>query len=683
MANGMVTRREFVKLASFGAAALAAGACRAATPAPTATPTAVPTEAPPTPTTAPTAVAEASPTPAAPPAKYNEAPMLAELVKQGKLPPVEERLPQNPLVVEGLDGIGNYGGTIRKGFSGQADTYNVGQMVDRSLIRINHELNVVPCMAESWEMSEDATEYTFHLRKGLRWSDGAPLTANDFLWWYQHVLMNEKLTPAVPKWCTSMVEGKPVPMQVTAPDDYTVKFKFQSPNALFYLAGGIVLSLGTAVPAHYLKQFHVDFADKEELDKAVKAANLDDWSQLFSAKNSYHFNVERPIHGPWVPQNAWSDELVTYVRNPYFWEVDTAGNQLPYIDRLTFRVFQDPQVFVMWAANGEIDCQSRHFDFARDFTVLKENEEKGDYTVQLWRRTAVYGIHFNMTCKDQRLRKLFQERDFRIAASLCVDRETMIEMFYGAGRATPTQYVPPKDSPYHYPKLASAYLDYDPDRANALIDALGYTERDADGYRLWNDGSGERIRWTLLAITKATDMDLMLIDYFKELGFEINVKAVDRTLSIDMHRTNDVECTTSLMDRNLVPLADPQIWIKHTNINDRPWCNAWTAWKMDPKNPIAEEPPAGHWIWQIWELYDQLLAESDQEKQKELFWKILDIWAEELPSPGYFGDIPQIQVVKNGLKGIHPGYPWDCCSTGYEHIIDDATWYWEEPEKHA
>jgi peptide/nickel transport system substrate-binding protein len=610
-------------------------------------------------------------------AKYNEAPMLAELVRQGKLPPVEKRLPQNPLVVDGLDGIGKYGGTIRKGFSGQADTYNVGQMLDRPLIRINHKLEIEPYLAESWKVSEDATEYTFHLRRGLRWSDGEAMTSADFVWWYENIIKNEKLTPAIPKWLTSVVDGKSVPVKVTAPDDYTVKFKFQSPNSLFHFAGGIILGL-PAAPAHYMKQFHADFAkDKKALEKAVKDAGFQDWSQLFLQKDRYHFNVERPVHFPWVPQNPWSDELVTYVRNPYFWEVDTAGNQLPYIDKLTFQVFQDPQVLVLRAVNGEVDSQSRHFDFSRDFTVLKENEKKGDYTVQIWRRTAVYGIHFNMTAKDGRLRKLFGERDFRIAASLAVDRRAMVDTLY-SGRATPMQYGPPKDSPLHYPKLSNAYSDYNLEKANALIDGLGYTRRDSEGYRLWNDGSGQRIRWTLLS-GRVSDSDLMLIDYFKDLGFEINVKEVDRALSINMHRSNDVEATTSLMDRNLVPLADPQVWIKHTNIDDRPWANAWTAWKIDPKNPIAERPPAGHWIWDIWNLYDQILSSSDMGKQKELFWKILDIWAREMPSPAYFGDIPQIQVVKNGLKGIRAGYPWDCCSTGYEHIIDDATWYWEKP----
>jgi peptide/nickel transport system substrate-binding protein len=162
----------------------------------------------------------------------------------------------------------------------------------------------------------------------------------------------------------------------------------------------------------------------------------------------------------------------------------------------------------------------------------------------------------------------------------------------------------------------------------------------------------------------------------------VNYRGVDRALSIASHQSNDVECTMGFMDRNLVPLADPQIWVKHTNIDDRPWANAWTAWRINPNHPIAEEPPADHWIVTIWSLWDQIRSEPDEAARNELFIQILDIWAEELPSVGFLGDVPRLVIVKNGFKGIHAGYPWDCCVTIYEHVIDNATWYWEDPENH-
>jgi len=431
-----------------------------------------------------------------------------------------------------------------------------------------------------------------------------------------------------------------------------------------------------------MKQFHPDHTeDTAALDQAIADAGVDSWTELYAdMRSDRNKNPECPMIWPWIQENAFSKELVTFGRNPYFWAVDTEGNQLPYIDALSFRLFNDADVHALRLVNGEIDCQSRHIRNT-DLTVLKENEEKGDYKIQFWRWTAVYGIHFNMTTNDERLAELFQARDFRIAVSLGVNRDEINELIYD-GLGTSMQYGPPVESPLHHAKLSNAYLDFDPDRANALLDGLGHTERDADGHRLWSDGSGDHISWTMLGGADIGDANQMVIDFLGDIGLEVNYRGVERSLSIELHQSNDVECTAGFMDRNLVPLADPQIWVKHRNINDRPWANAWTAWKLDPTNPIAQEPPAGHWIWDIWALWDEIRATAGEEQQIALFKDILEIWSEELPSVGFFGEIPRLVMVKNGFKGIHAGYPWDCCRGLYEHIIDNATWYWDEPEKH-
>ena len=612
---------------------------------------------------------------------YNEAPRLAEMVANGELPPVDERVPVNPLVLEGLDGTGNYGGLWRAGFRGQADHFALNQVIIRGILSINQELTVNPMIAESWSVSDDATEYVFNLREGMKWSSGEPFTSADFVFWFEEEMKNETLTPVFPGWLTSPAGGENVPVEMTAPDDTTVVFKFAGPNALFHLEGGVVLSCPVRSAA-YMSQFHPDHTDDQAaLDQKIADAGLDNWTELYTdMRSGRHENPDCPMLYPWTLQSEYTEEIVNCTRNPYFWAVDTAGNQLPYIDDLSFRLFNDSDVHALRLVNGEIDCQSRHIRNT-DLTVLKENEDSGDYKIQFWRWTAVYGVHFNMTTNDDRRRELFQERDFRIAVSLGFDRDNVRELIYD-GFGTNMQYGPPVESPVHHEKLSNAYLDYDPDGANALLDGLGYTDRDSDGYRLWKDGSGERISWTMLGGAEISDLSQTFIDYLGDLGFEVNYRGVDRSLSIELHQSNDVECTTSFMDRNLVPLADPQIWVKHRNINDRPWCNAWTAWKLDPSNPIAQEPPAGHWIWTIWDLWDQIRATPGEQAQADLFKQILEIWSEELPSVGFFGELPRLVMVKNGFKGIHAGNPWDCCRGVYEHIIDNATWYWEDPENH-
>jgi peptide/nickel transport system substrate-binding protein len=611
----------------------------------------------------------------------NESPVLQRMVEAGQLPPLEDRVPQEPFVIEGLDGIGNFGGTMRKSFSGQADGGTISHMTNRGLININQDFVIHPYLAASWDVSDDAREYTFYLRRGLSWSDGAPMSAEDFDFYYTDEILNRELTPVHPEQLSSVIEGERVPAEFSTPDDFTVKYVFPEPKALFYFWGGVILNI-PASPKHYRKEYHKDYADQAALDKMVTDRDLDDWTQLYGDMGNWRINVEFPLHRPWLPQNSWASEFVVAERNPYFWETDTVGNQLPYIDNVTYRVFQDKEVTLMWAANGEIDCQARHIYAFENYTILKENEARGDYKVQEWIKTKIHAMHFNMTTKDPRLRKLFSERDFRIATSLCLNRDEMRELLYD-GFGTNMQYVPwPPDNPLYYSKLANVYLDYDPDRANELLDGLGYTDLDGEGYRLWNDGSGERISWTCLG-SPDDAKNVMLIDYFKGIGLQLNFRSVERALSIEMHQSNEVQMTSGEADRNLIPLADPQIWIKYTNIDDRPWCNAWTAWYMNPDHPIAEEPPADHWIWDIWGYWEEIQKTAGEEEQKQLFWKILDIWAEELPSVGLFGDFPLLVVVKNGFKGIHDGYGWDCCTTVYEYVIDDATWYWDEPEKHT
>jgi len=160
----------------------------------------------------------------------------------------------------------------------------------------------------------------------------------------------------------------------------------------------------------------------------------------------------------------------------------------------------------------------------------------------------------------------------------------------------------------------------------------------------------------------------------------MNFRGVDRALSIELIESNEVEMRTTLMDRNLVPLADPSIWVKNEGPAERPMFCAWSTWYRDASSPIAEKPPDGHWVWDLWAALQRAVGD---EAQKEAWFRIMDVWAEELPSQGFYGDFPQPCVVHNGFQGIHEGYGWDCCTTVYEHIIDNATWYWDEPEKHS
>ncbi len=605
--------------------------------------------------------------------------MLADLVAQGQLPPVDERLPTNPRIVPVMESIGNYGGTIRRGFRGVSDRWGPSKMRDHLLAWFDKDLNLVPNVVESWEISEDGREWTFHLREGMKWSDGHPFDSDSFTWWYQYDFLNREIRPAVPTDYTTGPDK--VPMEMEAPNKYTVKLKFAHPNPLF-LYKVLRGSYPPYLPGHYLKQFHMELAeDKAALEAEVQRAGFDSWSQYYIDRNWWYMNPDRPSVGPWVSKNPLSSELFIMERNPYYFGVDPEGNQLPYVDKVTHRLFETPDVFNLWIINGEIDFQGRHVNIG-NFTLFKENEENGDYRVFIGPKSSHVAIQLNLTTKNERLREFFNKRDVRIALSLAVDREAINELVYD-GLLTPRQYSPISASPNFYPKLSNAHIEYDPERANQLLDEAGYGERGSDGFRVW-PGTDEAISFIVEGTAEpgSPDEDAVqqVIKYYADVGVKATYKPVERSLYEEHWGANEIEAAWWGGDRTVLPLADPGIFLGTTL--DRPWAVAWGKWRNDPTDPNAEEPPANHWIRDIWALWDQIAAEVDEEKRNELFNQILDIWAEELPMIGYLGDMPGLVIVKNGFRNYVEGYPLDN-ETGDEHLLNPESYFWENPERHT
>lgn len=676
-----ISRREFIRLSTLATAGMVASACVAAQP-----PAAVEQPAEAAVVVEEKVVEEAPKEEAAveeamPASKYKEAPMLAALVKAGELPSVDERLPANPAVFDSLDGVGNYGGTLRRGFKGVSDRWGPTKMQDDSLLWYTPELGLRACLAESWETNDDATEWTFHLREGVKWSDGTAFDSSAFMWWYENVMLHPafQTNPDIISATSWSVSAPPSWLVAESPDPYTVKITFTAPNPLFHFQ---VTRGQPFLPGHYMAQFHHDLAsDAATVEAAASQAGFETWDQYFVDRHFWHMNPDRPKIGPWVSKNPLSEELFLMERNPYFWQVDSEGNQLPYVDKVNHRLFESNEVFDLWITSGEIDFQNRHVNTG-NFTLYKEGEEAGDYQVVVGVASGHRAIQFNQTTKNERLRELFNQRDFRIAMSLAVNREEMNELIWD-GLLTPRQYSPLDSSPQYYPKLSEAYIDYDPDQANALLDGLGLTERDSEGFRLWTDGSGETISFIIEGTdepgSSGEDEAQYIATAYTAVGIKATYKYFERTLYTEHYQANEIEAAWWGGDRTVLPLAAPIIFIGTQP--DRPWNVAWGYYRTQPENPVAEQPPEGHWIWNIWEIWDQIAAEPNTDKQTELFKQILDIWAEELPMVGYLGASPALIIVKNGFRGYLPGYPVDDVTTD-EHLLQTQTYYWEDPEAH-
>ena len=685
MRKGKMTRREFFRLTAVGAAGAVLTACTT----PTAPPTeeVAPTEAPaapaePTATKPPVniaATATTGPT-ATPVAKYKEAPMLADLVNAGSLPAIEERLPINPGVMNPVEMIGNYGGGIRRAFSGVSDRWGPTKLQDRGMAWFDKDLALHPRLAESWEINDDATEWTFYLRPGTKWSDGTPLTTADVKWWYENNIMNKTLNPAVPaSWRTGPNPG--VPMELEVIDDFTCKFKFAHPNPMFIykLTRGIFMT-----PSNYMQQYHMELVeDKAKLEAEIKEKGFDAWDRYYlDNRDRFDMNPDKPSLGPFLMRGSTSSEFFMMERNTFFFATDPEGNQLPYLDNVQHRLFENAEALNLWIVNGEIDFQARHVSFG-NYTLYKESEESGDYKVVLGISANHLAIQPNHTTKEPKLREFFQNRNVRIALNLAMNRDDMNELVWD-GMLKPRQYSPLPFSPQYHQPSEVAYVEYNPDKANELLDAEGYDKRDAEGFRMWKDGSGPisfNIEGTAQTGTPDEDTILIAIDNLREIGIKSAYKSVERALYTEHYQSNDMEAAFWGGDRTVLPLVPEAIIFRGTQI-DRPWACAYGLYWNNNDDPNGEQPPADSFVQKIWDIWAEVAVEPDPDKKTEKFKQILDIWAEEVPMIGLLGETPSPCIVKNGLHNFVAGFPNDD-TTGDENVYQTETYFWENPEEHT
>ena len=499
------------------------------------------------------------------PKKFAEAPMLAELVKAGKLPPVEQRLPEEPMVVKPVHAIGKYGGIWRRGFTGPSDGENGNRIVstDKLLFWDYTGTKVTPCAARGWQVSDDGRVITLFLRKGMKWSDGHPFTAEDFLFWYEDVYQNKNLQPTPHP--DFMVDGKPGTLRKR--DEYTIVFEFPEANYLFVdiLAGMTAMgggqasqqwsgrTMGAYMPAHYLKQFHPKYVGAEELEKKVKAAGFDGWVSFLKGRWDWRLNPELPVLGPWKTVSPANTSTWVLERNPYYYAVDTEGNQLPYIDRISMGLAENLEVLNLRAISGQYDLQERHTSLAK-LPVFLENRSKGNYEVHL--DPALHGgdavIFTNQAYDaDPEVAKWLGTADFRRALSLAIDRDQINEALW-LGLGTPGSIVPAESVPESPgPGWRKKWSVYDPKQANALLDKLGLTKKDPAGFRLRTDGKGP-IRLEILTPAAAnieyTKVAEMVREHWAKIGIRGDVKEGERTLRLTRAAANEHQTALSAAD---------------------------------------------------------------------------------------------------------------------------------------
>ena len=588
---------------------------------------------------------------------FSESPLLAERVAAGELPAVAERLPQDILVRVPLHEIGTYGGTITLPIANLSNPFPGNQMITDMLfvLDLRNPGNVAPGVASGYEVSADGKTFTLYLREGMKWSDGAPYGSDDFLFWWEDVTLNEQITPSVP----SIWRPDDQMVAISKVDDLTVQYVFQSAqfNAPYYFAQNdhIAAQQGRSyLPRHALEKYHVKY--NSDAGKLAAEAGFEEWWQLFreKARTAYGTQVVEGI--PVVVQYILESEFEngrTYVRNPYYHGIDPAGNQLPYIDRVRTIAHEDNmQTLKLRTIAGDYDYSPFTLN-TTDLPLLASNAEQGGYHAFLGKGGSPNDqpLLINQNNQEPVLGDLLRDRKFRHALSFAINRQELVDVI-ALGMATPTQTtVNPTNSLFEQ-RYADAYIEYDPDQANRMLDELGLTERDGEGFRVLSNGK------TLSLLIEPTttfsgsvETAELVKEYWEAIGIKIAIKT--GTYGTVFGRGGSVPAGTFHVTIVLTDFGaetmwrTPGYWNGPRNVMRINWsAPLWDQWWQTDGAEGIEPPPE---VARIFDLAENMYRFPDDE-WRAAGKEILDWWAENFYTIGTFGyqQAPMTANVKLG-----------------------------------
>ncbi len=440
-------------------------------------------------------------------------------------------LPSNPRVID-LPALGRetgrQGGTVRMLIGGQRDVRFIPINSYARLVGYGPDLQLRPDILAGYEVTGDRS-YTFHLRAGHRWSDGTPFTTEDFRYCWEDVINNKKLYKSGPP--PELLAGGAPPV-FTVIDDVTVRFDFPAPMPGFLAGLAAPLPTVLFMPSAYLRQFHIKYNDEASLAKLSEQERVDDWRRLHlkMSRSIRPENPDLPTLEAWYPRTKPPAEQFIFERNPYFHRVDQAGTQLPYVDRIVLNV-SSSEIITAKTATGESDLQSNGIAFP-DYTLLKKAEKLHPLRVALWRKSQGSAVALlpNLNCADTVWRDLFRDVRMRRALSVAINREEINKaLFFGLGTEAADTVLP--ESPLYRPEYARAWVQYDPDMANGLLDDLGLGERGPGKIRVLPDGRQAGIVVeTAGESALETDVLSLIRDHYREVGLALYIRSSQRDI---------------------------------------------------------------------------------------------------------------------------------------------------------
>jgi peptide/nickel transport system substrate-binding protein len=588
----------------------------------------------------------------------SEPPLLAPKVAKGQLPPMAKRLPRTPRVVS-VEPPGEYGGDLHILMAKAKDVRMMVVYGYARLVGYNPKFELVPDILERVDVQGDKV-FTFHLRKGHKWSDGYPFTTEDFRYWWEDIANNPDLSPfGINR--ALLVDGRAPKFEIL--DETTVRYSWNRPNPFFLPALAGARPLYVYSPAHYLKQFHARYADPKKLAKEARAMGVRDWSALHARMESpyQNDNPDFPSLEPWTNTTRGPANRYVFVRNPYYHRVNQNGLQLPYIDRVVMDI-ADASLISAKTGAGESDLQARYLSFD-DYTFLKRSEKRTDASVRLWATTkgSQVALYPNLNVNKPVWQKLVRDVRFRRALSLAINRHEINQVLY-YGLAIEGNNTVNAKSPLYRPEYRTDWAEFNLKKANKLLDELGLTARNSNGIRLLPDGRPMLIIVeTAGESTEQTDVLELIQDSWLKIGIKLFPKPLQRevfrnrvfsgkTLMSVWSGLDNALVTADMSPQLLAPVSQQQL--------------QWPKWgQYYETGGVAGErvPDSMPHVQELVRLNNAWASAEDHRERRRIWRRMLEINAEEVYSIGLISGVPQPVVVKRTLHNVPEEgvYNWD------------------------
>ena len=588
-----------------------------------------------------------------------ETPMFLEDVMAKKLPPVQERMPEPPLVVplEGKQGQqGRHGGTLHMLIGRSRDVRMLVVYGYSRLVGYDRDLKIVADLLESFEV-EEGRVFTMKLRKGHKWSDGAPFTSEDFRYFWEDVATNKELSPAGPPG-DLVVDGELPKVEIL--DKSTVRYTWAKPNPDFLPRMAAASPLFIFRPAHYLKKFHKKYNPKVAEPEADGGKPKRRWAQVHNREdNMYQFdNPNLPTLQPWMNTSKPPADRFVAVRNPYFHRVDASGRQLPYIDRVIMQVAEG-KLIPAKTGSGESDLQARDIQF-NNYTFLKKGEERNNYRTLLWRtaKGSQFALFPNLNVNDPVWREVVRDVRFRRALSLAIDRSLVNQCLY-FGLALEGNNTVLAESPLYRKDYQTRWAQYDRKAAARLLDEMGL-KKGLDGMRKLPDGRPlEIIAETSGETTEQTDVLELIRETWREVGIKLYTKPSQREVLRNRVFSGEALMSVWTGFDNGIPTADMNPdELAPTSQQQLQWPRFGQYFETRGKAGEAPDIPAAKELMQLYRAWRGSATTAEREK---VWHRMLEIHADQQFVIGVVSGVLQPVVARTNLRNVPEKglYNWD------------------------